>query len=95
MKLKLWTVSTECFATGEGETLAAIIGYAKTKKEAKQLFVDKFGDHLAIDCEIKSGISKNEVVKTLFSKKLLKHIKDNNSSSGALQAYAHYYVNKS
>jgi hypothetical protein len=95
MKTRLWTAWIQYFATGEGVTIAAVIGYAKTKKEAKQLFTDKFGEYLAIGCEVEPGIVRNEVVELLFSKTLLKRLKDNDGNSGALEAHAEYHVNKS
>lgn len=92
---KLWTVWSQYFATGEGVTIMAIIGYADNVEQAKALFTDKFGEYFAIGCETQEGIVRNGVTEFLFSKTLLDRLETNESNSGALLAYGEYRVNKS
>ena len=43
----LWTIWDDYFATGEGRTFMAVIGYATSEEAAKKLFQDQFGDWFA------------------------------------------------
>lgn len=95
MKTTLWTVWCEYFATGEGVSYSAIITYAKSAKEAKKLYIEKFGDYLAIGCEVKKGVVCNKVTSLLFSETLLDNLEKHNEHSGSLFAYGEFHLNKS
>jgi len=92
--MKLWTVWSDYFATGEGVTYSAIIGYAKNAKGAKKLFANKFNEYLAIGCEAEEGVVKNGITKFIFSDELLKAIKKAENKAN-LVAYGEYHENRS
>lgn len=64
---RLWTVWLDYFATGEGRTMMAVIGYASNEDEAKALFFKQFGEWFALGCEAGVGIVHNPVIQYLFS----------------------------
>jgi len=93
--MKLWTAWVDYFATGEGVTYSAVIGYAEDEAGAKKLFEEKFGEYLTIGCKAKEGIVRNEITEFLFSKFLFSRLEKNKDNSGALSIHAEYHVNKS
>ncbi len=95
MKTTLWTVWCEYFATGEGLTYMAIIGYASNTEEAKKLFSDQFHEYYVVGCKAEQGVVCNEVTKLLFSETLLDNLEKHNEHSGALFAYGEFHLNKS
>jgi hypothetical protein len=65
--MKLWTVGCDHFATGEGRTLAAWIGYADTQDKAIERFAEKFESYFAEGSFSEEGVSSNAVVSSLFA----------------------------
>ena len=59
--MKMYTVWGDYFATGEGRTLFAWIGYAPNKKGARKMFADHFGTYFAKGCEVEKGVVRNTV----------------------------------
>lgn len=92
--MRLWTVWCEYFATGEGISYSAIIGYAKSAKQAKKMYESRFGEYLAIGCEAKEGVVKNAITKFLFSDEVIKTLKKGEKKAD-LFAYAEYHENRS
>lgn len=74
--MKLWTTSSVYSATGEGETVMACIGYAENAEHAKAAFVKIFGEFFGEFSVSVEGVSRDSVVKLLFSDKLLRRTAD-------------------
>lgn len=69
--MKLWTVWVEYGATGEGQTLMALISHAKNVRDAKAQFALQFNDFFASGAEAAGGVVVNEVTQYLFSPRAL------------------------
>jgi hypothetical protein len=65
--MKLWTVWQDYFATGEGRTLMARIGYAENEQDALAGFGREFDPYFASGAEALEGVHENEVTQALFS----------------------------
>lgn len=71
--MKLWTLTVDYAATGEGMTLIAFVTYAKDEDQLERKFVLEFGegyDFYLNGATIKEGFDKNNnVVKLLASRR--------------------------
>jgi len=74
--MKLWTVTSNYAATGEGHTLKAIVAYAPDELIALKQFEQEFGDFYILGAEASEGVNVNDpVLKGLFNLDLLERIK--------------------
>jgi hypothetical protein len=71
----LWTVWLDYYATGEGRTQMAFIGYAEGEQEALSKFGKEFGEYFASGAEVKRGVFMNEVTRALFSSRVLSSVR--------------------
>lgn len=90
----LWTVTCNYFATGEGHTLLAWIGYADSDFEAKQHFEKKFGDYFAKGAEASQGVRSDEATRFLFSDAILQQAQDM-ANKAMIELSARYHLNAS
>ena len=90
----LWTISADYFATGEGRTFMAVIGYATSEEAAKKLFQDQFGDWFAQGCEAVAGVVQNPVTQFLFSTEALQMLTKHNGNAN-LVVHASIHINMS
>ena len=73
--MKLWTVTSEYSATGEGHTLMAIITYASDEDTALKAFKQEFGDFFEAFAVATEGVDLNDpVIKGLFNSTLLERV---------------------
>lgn len=91
---QLWSVWSDYFATGEGRTLMAVVGYASSEEQAKALFVQQFGEWFALGCEAAPGVVPNPVLEHLFSPVVLQLLTDNDGVAN-LKAHASVHINMS
>lgn len=73
--MRLWTVRNDYYATGEGRTLMAWIGYAKDQSEALERFGDAFDSYFARGAGAAEGVVGNEVIDHLFSQRVLDEVR--------------------
>ena len=90
----LWTVWLDYFATGEGRSMMAVIGYASNENEAKELFSKKFGDWFKIGCDAAPGVVQNPVTQFLFSTEALQMLTKHNGNAN-LVVHASIHINMS
>lgn len=74
--MKLWTVWQDYFATGEGRTLMARIGYAEDEQDARAGFGRRFDTYFASGAEAPEGVHENEVTQALFSPAALRRARE-------------------
>jgi len=74
--MKLWTVWQDYFATGEGRTLMARIGYAEDEQDSRAGFGRKFDPYFASGAAALEGVHENEVTQALFSPAALKRARE-------------------
>lgn len=73
--MKLWTIFSDYFATGEGRTIQVLITYAESKEEALEKFGKRFDPYFAMGADAEEGIIENELTKYLFSAEMFKNVK--------------------
>lgn len=73
--MKLWTVSLDYFATGEGRTFFGWIGYADEARDAIKRFGFAFGDYFAKVAVAKEGFVQDEIISHLFSPAALSQVR--------------------
>lgn len=69
---RLWTAWTHYGATGEGETLLAMIAYAESEKEIAAKFSAVFDPFFRCTCQ--AGVIRNPVTETLFPEETLAYV---------------------
>ena len=72
--MKLWTTSSVYNATGEGEVVAACISHAENAKDAKETFVELFGEFFGRFSVSVEGLVRGPAVDLLFSEELLETV---------------------
>lgn len=72
--MKVWTVTLDYHATGEGRTLFGWLGYAENRKEALRCFGKAFDPYFAKGAEVHEGVVDNPVVRQLFSRDALAQV---------------------
>ena len=75
--MKLWTVTADYFATGEGRHLMAVIGYAEDEKSALKMFGDIYDEYFARGAKAEEGVVENELIQKLFTKEALEYVRKN------------------
>ena len=89
--MKLWTVLQDYFATGEGRTLMARIGYAENAQDAIEGFGREFDPYFASGAEALEGVHENEVTQALFAPAAFKRAREmEGSATFALIARFHF-----
>jgi len=73
---KIWTVTQDYFATGEGRTIMAWIGYAESETEALKRFTERFNPYYT-PSQAQQGFVKDDIVVYLFSEKVLSFAEKN------------------
>lgn len=73
--MKLWTVSLDHYATGEGRTLFGWIGYCDGQQNALERFAEMFGDYFAKGALATEGVAENDVIRHLFSPAALAEVR--------------------
>ena len=73
--MKLWTIYSDYFATGEGRTIQALITYAESKEEAIEKFGKRFDPYFATGADAEEGIIENKLTKYLFSAEMFESVK--------------------
>lgn len=73
--MKVWTVSLDYYATGEGRTLFGWLGYAENREEALTRFGDAFDPYFATSAEVHEGVVDTPVVRQLFSRDALAQVR--------------------
>lgn len=91
-EVSLWTSWLDYYATGEGRTMMAYIGYAQDEARARQQFAEAFDEYFARGCEIKRGVVRNELTRLLWSEQALDTFQDC-EARGALEAKAYVHFN--
>lgn len=76
--MKLWTVSLDYHATGEGRTLFGWIGYADGEQSAIDRFGQAFDPYFARGANAAEGIVEDRVVCHLFSQQALQEVRQLN-----------------
>lgn len=69
---RLWTAWCTYGATGEGETLMALIAYAESPQEIESKFHEVFDPFFGCTCEL--GVQRNAVTTCLFAEKTLEYV---------------------
>lgn len=90
--MQLWTVSCDYYATGEGRTLCAWIGYAEDERDALKGFAQEFGDYFASGAVVSRGVVDNDVIRELFSPAALARMRALESRATA-KLTARYHFN--
>lgn len=86
---RLWTAWCNYGATGEGETLMAIIAYAESLREIESKFHEVFDPFFGCTCEV--GVQRNAVTTCLFPEKTLESVqKLDGVASVTLYAQLHF-----
>ena len=88
----LWTSWLDYYATGEGRTMMAYVGYAKDEACARQQFAEAFDEYFARGCEIERGDVRNELTRLLWSEQALDMFEDCDQR-GAIEAKAYVHFN--
>lgn len=68
---KIWTVTQDYFATGEGRTLMAWIGYAESEEEALKKFGERFNPYYTPSMGAQKGFVRDDVVSFVFSEQAI------------------------
>jgi hypothetical protein len=92
---RLWTASGNYFATGEGHSLVAYIGYAVSEENLREEIERVFGEFWANNCDVLPGLIRNDVTEFLWSDKALARLERCQSQAGVLVASARIHVNMS
>jgi hypothetical protein len=74
--MKLWTAWSDYYATGEGRSLFAWIGYAEGRTEALKSFGSAFDEYFAQGAEAVEGVVENDVTRHLFSQTVLDSVRE-------------------
>ena len=69
--IRLWTITADYFATGEGRHLCGLITYAKTQDEAVQKFAKEYGSRVGSIAKATEGVSEADISKAIFSEQTL------------------------
>ncbi len=93
-QLTLWTCSLDYYATGEGRTVMAHIGYASSKDDARERFGKAFDDFYARGCTVEHGVVRNDTTRLLWSAEALA-LFESVSDRGAIEAYSKFHFNLS
>jgi hypothetical protein len=89
--MKLWTVWQDYFATGEGRTLMAHIGYAENAQEAIEGLGREFDPYFASGAEALERVHENEVTQALFAPAAFKRARElEGGATLALTARSHF-----
>lgn len=94
MRLKLWTVWADYFATGEGRSLMACIVYAQDRASAQKKFAALFGECFEKFSQARQGVVYNDVTSYLFSKSALDDLQAL-ANAGNIVAHASIHINRS
>jgi hypothetical protein len=89
----LWTAWCDYFATGEGRSIMACIGYARNEAEIRKRFADTFDDWWEKGCETAPGVVHNEYTAFLWSDAMLNYIAQTAEKRGWVDAHAWIHVN--
>jgi len=89
----LWTTWADYAATGEGHTTVACLGWAPDAAGAKEAFTKLFGEFIALGCETKVGVVRNEVTRFLFSEIALQNIELAEARGCTVITYAEMHIN--
>lgn len=73
--MKLWTVTLDYYATGEGRTFFGWVGYADAEKDAVQSFGRVFDPFFAHKASASEGVIQNSVTALLFSPRALEEVR--------------------
>ena len=68
---KLWTITANDFATGEGQHLYGLITYAEDPKDAVGMFSEEYGSRAGSIANATEGVSDDALAKAIFSEKTL------------------------
>ena len=79
----LWTTWLDYYATGEGRTVMAWIGYARDESQAREQFGKKFDPYFAQGCEVERGVVRNEITRFVWSEATLDFLEKCDPRGGA------------
>ena len=91
-EVTIWTSWLDYYATGEGRSMMAYIGYATDEARARQQFAEAFGEYFGRGCEVQRGVVRNELTNLLWSEQTLNMFEEINKR-GALEAKANVHFN--
>jgi len=75
--MKLWTVTADYSAVGEGRTLMAMVLQDEYESNARQTFADEFGDFFASGATVTEGVNINDpILVGLFNAALLERLEE-------------------
>jgi hypothetical protein len=90
----LWTATFDYFATGEGRTMFAWIGYAVDETECRNKCEKVFDPFFVAGFECVRGLARNDITQLLWSEKALDVMK-NAEARANLVAYSTLHFNYS
>jgi hypothetical protein len=73
--MKLWTVSPDYYATGEGRSLLAWIGYADGERAVLERFGQSFDPFYARGADAAEGLVEDAVVRLLLGSGALEDVR--------------------
>lgn len=68
---RLWTITADAFATGEGRRLYGLITYAEDPKDAVNKFTEEYGSRVGSIAKATEGVSEADIARAIFSEQTL------------------------